>query len=512
MNEHEKRLDLTAKQIAALTNEAFKKLIERIRNGEAPRDAIGAIIQDFDPAYREVLATAFSATLKASAGASELKAYPIGDVTLSQRLYAEARLTGNVVQGIVQRHTAGWQDARKLAMDIYEGYGFKDGNDPLQWPANSPKWPKYMREAVMADPGLAGSYQRLLARIQASSIKTPALRAAYTEALNELESGKGFDRLHKKLDVAFQERMRYFSNRIAQTELHRAWMDSQANEIMADDSIEVVKFVMSGTHPKTDICDLYAKMDKYGLGPGLYPKSKAPKPPLHPHCRCVLHSKRLLSAAGAKENPAAERAYLRKVWREEGESKAARVVGSRARLNAVMKKTPVEDVVNLYRPVPYRLGMVGGGYNGGMKNARPYLSSVERSDFYRHSIANRNHEEKKPIAQFTNQSALASALGKNTVNVDEIILQASYIGHIHDNHASGGLRKDKNPVTESDLSFIESIVNGDKAPENKGRTTHTGNPLIKFSQTINGIEYKVIGEIREGKKNRNIAVYNFYKR
>jgi hypothetical protein len=35
---------------------------------------------------------------------------------------------------------------------------------------------------------------------------------------------------------------------------------------------------------------------------------------------------------------------------------------------------------------------------------------------------------------------------------------------------------------------------------------------VRFALTIKGVTYKVIGEIRPGRRNRNIAVYNFYKR
>lgn len=150
--------------------------------------------------------------------------------------------------------------------------------------------------------------------------------------------------------------------------------------------------------------------------------------------------------------------------------------------------------------------------NGGMKPNRHYLDKTERTEFYRQAMSDRNYEAKKPISAFTNNKALSVALGKESVNVDEIVLQASYLGHVNDYHAVGGIRKDAFPVTESDLSLLEYVINNDSAPEYTGKTTHTGNPLVKFSQTINGITYKVIGEIREGKKNRNIAVYNFYKK
>lgn len=354
-----KILDLTAEEIARLTRRAFQDLLKRISDGQDPRDAISAVMQGFDPAYRETLAKSFTKALGDFVGADELISYPVGDVSLSQALYQHARQTSAAVRQIVFEHAAGWQDARKLALDIYEGYGLKGGDDPLQWPKGSDKWPKYMQRAVVSDPA---SYRGWLnaARQASSNIKTPALKAAYTELLDAVEKGAGEKVLARKLDVAFQEQMRFRANRIAQTELHRQWMDRQAEEIMGDETISVVQVKMADSHPKTDICDLFAKMDKYGLGPGLYPKAEAPKPPFHPFCRCRWVSKRLLSADKANPDPNAERAWLRDMAKQEGVSKAARVIGSKDKLLKVLNgNAGVEEVFNQYRPVPYRLGRMG---------------------------------------------------------------------------------------------------------------------------------------------------------
>jgi hypothetical protein len=366
LTDHNQRLDLTAKEIEALSEKAFDDLLERISNGEDPQPAIQAIMDDFEPAYREVLAAAFTQTLARAVGAAELRDYPIGEMTLSRRLYAEANATAPVVREIIRKHMAGFHDARTLSMQIYEGYSFKTRaglpDDPLQWPRQSPKWPKYMREVINADPASFNTYMGI-ARRAAGNIKTPGYRAALNEALDALENGRGEKVLARKLEVAFQERMRYHANRIAQTELHRAYMDKQAEEIMADDSIQAVKVVMSSTHPRTDICDLFSKQDKYGLGPGLYPKEHAPRPPYHPHCRCVLHSKRLIKTDKARENLASERQYLARVMREDGVGKAAQIIGGRAKLAAALTNAPIDAIVNIHRPVPYRLGRVGDAAN-----------------------------------------------------------------------------------------------------------------------------------------------------
>lgn len=359
MSEHNKLLDQTARQIDKMTAEAFAELMRRIRAGEDPQFAIQAIMQTWEPAYRDRLAEAFSATLARFVGPDELRHYPIGDMALSQRLYAHAATTSTVVRGIVERHAAGFQDARQLTLQIYEGYGFRKG-EPLKISPRNPKLPKYLRRELLTDPGLAGQMARHFTRVGASQIKTPALRAAYLEAIDAMEKGRGSKVLERKLEVAYQERMRYNANRIAQTELHRAWVGKQAEEILADDTVEVVQFKMSGTHPRTDICDLFANQDAYGLGPGLYPKEYAPMPPLHPFCRCGLISKRLISAKGAKIQPEAHRVYLRKILQDDGVAKAAQVVGSRAKLETMlMPGTRVEDVLDLNRPVPYRFKTLG---------------------------------------------------------------------------------------------------------------------------------------------------------
>jgi len=80
--------------------------------------------------------------------------------------------------------------------------------------------------------------------------------------------------------------MRYYAERIAKTELHRATMAKRAKEYIEDDEVEFVRFEMSSSHPKVDICDYYANLD-VGYGRGIIPKNEMRTLPLHPHCLCV---------------------------------------------------------------------------------------------------------------------------------------------------------------------------------------------------------------------------------
>jgi predicted transcriptional regulator len=279
---------------------AFVKLLEKIRAGTLPRTALNAILKEFNADAIEGFREALNAILETSMGPKAVKAYPVGRLKLSDVLYANAKAVTATTQQIIDQHLQGVHDARALAKALYEGYDFKV--DPLKVVKPLPKY-----------------LQAEFDKFKAAALKTPALRAAYLEAIRKAEAGAGMDALEKALRTAFFERNRYYANRIARTELHRNYTDQQARELMREERIEYVQIRLSSKHPKTDICDLHAKLNKYGLGPGVYPKLQAPKPPFHPHCYCLCSPKIDLDPAlHPKERPGAERAYLRSLPTKEG--------------------------------------------------------------------------------------------------------------------------------------------------------------------------------------------------
>lgn len=96
--------------------------------------------------------------------------------------------------------------------------------------------------------------------------------------------------------------------------------------------------------------------------------------------------------------------------------------------------------------------------------------------------------------------------------LEEVILQASYLAHVHDFHGQNGFRKDANPVIAEDIPLALTVINGDKSPQFTGELSCAELPLVRFTLIIKWVTYKVIGEVRPGRRNRNVAVYNFYKR
>jgi len=317
--------------------EAYRTLLDLIRGGMAPREAVQQVLASFEGVMAQTLATAFSAILAESVGSAAVAAMQVGPVSLSARLFAEAGQAGQVVQGLVDRHARGFQDARQLALELFEGYQFRDPDaEPLQFNRRNDKLPRYLRDVLLTDGDLAGQIERAMARLQVDGLSTQALRAAYRgvlDALAEVEAGAGEELLTRRLGVAFFERMRFFSRRIAETELHRAFAQRQAAELMDDADVEWVQWRMTPSHPLPDICDYFARVDRWGLGPGVYPKRVAPVAPAHPFCRCVLSPRLDLTGRRGRERQGADLA----VFRAMEPTEAARVAGSRGKLGAIMR-------------------------------------------------------------------------------------------------------------------------------------------------------------------------------
>lgn len=80
--------------------------------------------------------------------------------------------------------------------------------------------------------------------------------------------------------------IKYNALRLARTEPNQAYQ--RAHDLAAQNSaiVKGLKWNLSNSHPKKDICDQYATQDLYGLGPGVYPPGKLPID--HPNGLCFL--------------------------------------------------------------------------------------------------------------------------------------------------------------------------------------------------------------------------------
>ena len=66
------------------------------------------------------------------------------------------------------------------------------------------------------------------------------------------------------------------------TEMNRAHGEAYRAGAFEHPDVIGTKFLLSPRHPRTDICDMHASVNRYGLGPGVYPKGRSPWP-AHPN-------------------------------------------------------------------------------------------------------------------------------------------------------------------------------------------------------------------------------------
>lgn len=214
------------------------------------------------------------------------------DMNLSEKVHgAGVRMRETIVQTIRQQmdKNATWREASRA---LYDGY--INGNDDV---IRRQEIPKYLDEVTAAaraatrdNREVMQKAMRAARRVQELSkggAPTKALQAAYNQLVRASESGSE-EMLQNAIEVAINEKSRYVADRIIRTESARAFNSGVMSKVMADDDVVALRWKLNTRHPVFDICDMFAKADMFGLGPGIFPKDKLPKTsiPVHPHCMC----------------------------------------------------------------------------------------------------------------------------------------------------------------------------------------------------------------------------------
>lgn len=75
--------------------------------------------------------------------------------------------------------------------------------------------------------------------------------------------------------------------RVFRTELNRAHGQAYQSGAASHPDVIGMKYNLSPNHPRVDICDVHARANLYGLGPGVYPVGQAPWP-AHPNTMSYL--------------------------------------------------------------------------------------------------------------------------------------------------------------------------------------------------------------------------------
>lgn len=206
-------------------------------------------------------------------------------LTLSERTTRGGLLVRALVAQAIKKQLRKNTTYRQTALRIFDGYK-KGGLIPTQ------DLPKFLQEIVTAGRRAdipRAELLRMLKPVKKEIAKrtTAGMRAAYTQLVRAVEA-QNEKALDNAIYVATQERTRYFAERIARTEMARAYHDSFLARWDADENCIAYQWRLSGRHPVYDICDLYAKANLYGLGAGIFPKGNGPLIPAHPNCMCSL--------------------------------------------------------------------------------------------------------------------------------------------------------------------------------------------------------------------------------
>lgn len=212
-------------------------------------------------------------------------------MTLSEKLHgARQEMRRNIVETLRNQMTRNkpWTTA---AQALFDGYSkgknaWTGGKDIIKPQEIAQYMTKVMtattnRKIIVAQRTAVNQINQL-AR---NGAPNKALQAAYQQLLDTAHVGSD-EAVQKAVDIAINEKSRYVAERIARTEMARAYADGFAASANSDDSIVAVKYRLGSRHPVFDICDMYAKADMFGLGAGIYPKDKVPPVPVHPYCMC----------------------------------------------------------------------------------------------------------------------------------------------------------------------------------------------------------------------------------
>jgi hypothetical protein len=123
-------------------------------------------------------------------------------------------------------------------------------------------------------------------RLSLNGAPNQSVKAAYNEILHAAQTldDKALD---KALHQAVTEKGRYNAERIARTEMARAYGAGVDLHQAKDTDVIAERIMLSTRHPHYDICNFHTQANLYGMGPGVYPKTHKPPYPFHPHCLCL---------------------------------------------------------------------------------------------------------------------------------------------------------------------------------------------------------------------------------
>lgn len=220
------------------------------------------------------------------------KSWSADGMKLSQKLHAYSDKLYQTIVDTVQEQVRKNATAIQISRQLYDGYN--SGVDRLQRGrfTEDQRLPKYINQikrlhnATLEESAPLRRAAANIEKLARNGAPNRALKAGYSKLMEAVKSDND-KAIQEAINIAINEKSRYIAERIARTEMARAYADGFFSKHNNDKDVAGYQFELSTRHPVFDVCDMYANADMFNLGKGVYPKDKLPLIPVHPHCLCT---------------------------------------------------------------------------------------------------------------------------------------------------------------------------------------------------------------------------------
>lgn len=251
------------RQITKLYNDAILRILSQFKQGGArsTEALLVAINDDFD---QQTLFRGLTDALEnaISTGATEGISFT-KDITLDV-----LREAGFATEPMIRA----FEFARQRAVAAAYARTYKDGLHLSDRIWNTTKSTRdTMRDIVTA--GVGEDAVKVARALETYVNKGAAVTSAH------------FPGMMKRMGARVPINLDYNALRLARTELTAAYGEATIAACKASPAVKRVRWVLSNTHPRADICDAYANG---GDGHGYYDAKDCPLSPAHPNCLCTI--------------------------------------------------------------------------------------------------------------------------------------------------------------------------------------------------------------------------------
>lgn len=197
-------------------------------------------------------------------------------LSLAARLHGHDRRTADELAHEIHASVTRGDDVASIAQALLEV-------DDLT--VELPRYAQRVMDARHLPIGARQSIEEVLGDVE--RLTDPTLRAAARRLIEIGRSGTA-EQVDRQIRHFVRDRALYQERVVARSETARVFADAFERSTEGDAWVVGYRWMLSPSHPRPDICDVFAGQDVDGLGPGGYAKGRVPRSPAHPNCLCGI--------------------------------------------------------------------------------------------------------------------------------------------------------------------------------------------------------------------------------